>query len=345
MLANKVVELNKDNLKVYDQIQRYFDKLERKSKRTREKYEGDIRFYFKFMWGKELEHLINEDVQLSLDDYENFIKKLLKLKNKKGERYYTNKTVNGKVTSIKGLSKYLAAKGIVKDISYFPLIEFLDENSEQYDAFKVSEVLEMSRLALQEKEKPLEKSLLILFALNSGMRKSEILNVKWSDFTVKDETVVIKGIGKGNKSYKKYISLEFYNELLQIKSDNKFVFSIPKPTLDKLFERLRDRLNLDDNRWLTFHSIRKCSASKVQKLTKDINITRKFLNHSSVNTTQIYIDEDDDILSTLCIIDNIDSNLYKTVEHQVLIKAIAEMDQDYQAILNRKLSQVLEIEK
>lgn len=344
MLADNVVELNTDNMKVYDQIQRYFEKLERKSVRTREKYEGDIRFYFRFMWDKEIEHLQVEDMQLTLDDFEDYIKKLTKMK-KKGERIYSNKTVNGKITSIRGLIKYLAAKKIVSDISYFPLIEHLPNTSESYDALTVDEVLQIAEFASNEKQNGRMKQLLLWFALDTSIRKSAILSLRWSNFIERDFDYEIRGIDKNNKRFTKQISKQFYQWLLEIKTDSKYVFPIPKPTLDKMFERNRDKMGFPPERKIVFHSIRKAGASFFYSTSgKDLDATRDFLGHSSPNTTVLYTKPKGyGATGAISIRDSVDKDLYKIIDHQTLLGAIEQLDSGQIMLLNKKIMELLEI--
>lgn len=353
LVKEKVIKL--DNTITYDEIIRFLERKERRSKNTRTAYEGDIRLFFKIVRNKEIEYLSVDDVQLTLNDFEDFIKQLTIIKDIKGNRIYSNKTINRKITSVKELIKYLSGKEynnsitnemepIVKDISFFHHIETLPETTDSFDALLPDEVFKMAELAAQEKEKSLEKKLLFMFALHTGLRKSEILSVKWKDFTVlDDDLIMIKGIGKGKKQFKRYILKEFYEELLPLKKINrKYVFSIGESTLNKLFERVRDKMNFNDGRNIVFHSIRKCSATFLYQLTNDIELVRKFLNHSNITTTQIYlnIDSKDDKLKSAILINKIDQELYKKVDHDMLIQAISQMDSSQIMLLNKKIMEI-----
>lgn len=355
-MAKNVVRLN--NTVVYEQIQRYFDKLERRSKSTKNTYETDIRLYFKLMFDKDIEHLTLEEINsIGLDDFEDYIKLLSKAKNKKGKRIYSNATINKKITSLKGMLKYLAGKkitnpetgekeSVVKDISYFPLIESFKVVSEHYDAFTIEEVIKMSEIAATEKENGELKRLLLLFALDTAIRKSALLTLKWNHFKENDFDVEIIGVDKGNKEFTKKISKPFYNELLTIKTESPYVFPIKKATLDKMFERVRDKAGLSPDKTdkrLVFHSIRKTGGSFIYSQTKDLNITRLYLNHSKSTTTQLYIPNDNPYgaMGAISMRDSVDSELYKKTDLKILIEAIDSLDSGQQMLINKKLMEII----
>jgi integrase len=346
MLANKVVKL--ENTKVYDQIQKYLEKLGYKSLETQRVYKSEIKSFFKLRNNKQLEHLTIEDVQLTLDDFEDYISYLYNITDEEGNKKYSNKTTNKKISAVKGCISYLSSKKIdgeyiVKDISYFPQIEHLPEIKNQYGVLEAHEVFKMAQLAYEtEREKGSIKRLLFLFALDTAIRKQAILDLQWSNFIEQEDGVLVTVVDKGNKQMRQKISYDFYKELLTIKGDSNRVFDISSDSLDNTFKRLKIKMGLQEERNLVFHSIRKSAISYRYRITGDILEAQRAANHSNINTTMIYLQHEDyGMIGAVSNSQNLDMELFKNVDNEVLIQAISQCKKDMQLILNIKINEIL----
>ncbi|KON87418.1 hypothetical protein AF332_11670 [Sporosarcina globispora] len=345
MLAQNVVKLN--NSKIYDQIQKYLDKHSYNSESTKTAYLNDIKLFFRIIKNKEIEYLTIDDVQITLDDFEDFIKYLYDWKDEEGNKKYVNKTINRKVSAAKGLIKYLSAKKIngeyiVKDISYFPNINSLPESKNQHGVLEASEVFEMAELALGEREKGEIKRLAILLSLDSCIRKSALLSLKWSNFIEKEDGYLLQGVDKGNSDFRQLISKELYNELLSIRTKSDCVFDISADSLDGMFKRLREKMKIEPNRRIVWHSIRKSGITYRYRLTGDILEAKRAANHANITTTQIYLEEEDyGAMGAVSSKGYLDMDLYKKVDHEILLEAIELMKKDAKLILNMKIKEIL----
>lgn len=349
MLAEKVVKFENESSKIKDQIQRWLNSHGYNSDKTKRDYEADVKLFFKLIKNKEINFLTIEDVQLTYEDFENFIEILHSSENEKGERIYANKTINRKVAAVKGLVKYLAAKKIdgeyiVKDVAYLPLIKSLPENSKHHGILEHHEVWNLANLCLEERFKANNKRLAILFTYDTCARKSDVLNLKWSDFEVKNDVVVVNGIGKGNKEFRKSISRDFYNEILTLKEDGvDSVFQLTEKNIDNLMDRLREKANIDPSRRVVFHSIRKSGSVFIYRISgNDIMKAKEVLNHSNVNTTQLYLkaNEYSAAIGGVSSSNGINHNAYKEVDHQTLLEAIEAMNADMRLLLNLKINEL-----
>jgi integrase len=341
MLAEKVVKL--ENTEIYDQILKFLEKHSYNSDKTRDAYEKDIKLFFKLMRNKEIKHLNREDVQLTLDDFEDFTSKLYNASDDKGEKAYANKTINRKISAVKGLTKYLAGKKYIKDVAFIELIDTLPENSNSHGFLETHEVFRMAELALNETHKGVNKSLAILFSLDTCARKSEVLNMKWSNFVEKEDVVLVKGIGKGNKEFRQSISKEFYNELLDLKVDGSdSVFNLSNKNIDDMMRRLRNLMKFPKERNIVFHSIRKGGATFRYRLTNDIVEAKRSLNHSNLATTTLYLAQQDygDAIGAVSSRGNLNMDLYKEVDNETLLQAIEMCNSDFKVMLNMKLKEI-----
>lgn len=337
--GSNVVKLKQNYIKEY--VDMWLRKKARNSDETRKGYERDVKRFFQVIKRKELEFLTDQDLHITYDDFEMFIDYMCELKNDDGETKYNNKTINRNVSAVKELLKYLVTKKMVNDTSYFDSIEALPENQNSYGILSVNEVLHLADLAKKERNLKEVKYYFILFALDTCLRKSAILSLKWSDFEIMEDQVIIRVTDKGNKDFRKVISFDFYNELLTIKTDDERVFPISKKSIDEMMPRLVKQIPTLANRNIVFHSIRKTSISYQYRITSDILQAKKAAGHASIATTQLYLEEQDyGAIGVVSSKGNLNNELYKQVSHEELLEAISQMTKDQQLLLNLKLNQI-----
>lgn len=338
MIANKVAKIN-ENM-VYDQIIKFLRQKGYKSDNTKKAYEADIRLFFRLIKDKEkkseIEFLTIDDVQLTLDDFEDFIDIMM-------EEGLSHSTINRKVASVKSLIKYLASKDIVNNINYLKLIPHLSRNEESFGVLEVNEVFEMAKLAYQtERELREQKRLLILFALDTCIRKSALLNLKWSNFIERENDVLVQGVDKRNKKFRNIINKDFYEELLSIKSDSQKVFTISKDSINDMMQRLKKIMNIPEERNIKFHSIRKAGVTFKYRITGDILEAQKAANHSSLATTQRYLNyENVGVLGAVSTLGNVDPDAYKKADYDTLIKALEACPKDVKYIVNVNIKKII----
>jgi integrase len=352
--ASKLGKL--ENVQIMEHIQNYFNELNRKNRDYVEKtknatqiaYETDIRLFFHLIRSKskgaELEYLSLDDISITQDDFEEYIDALYNLKDVKGENKYVIKTINKKVAALKSFIRYMKKKKVIDtDISYLELIKGEKERDVHYGVFTYDEVMKLSELALEERNKGLQKKMLILFDFKTGLRISEILNLKWSDFYLKnDNDVVVKGIGKGNKEFEIKITRELYDDLQVLNLGQQNVFDISARRVGDMIERLTDKMELPKSRKLVFHSIRKAFGTLVWESSGDIEIARRALRHSDCKTTQIYLGTGAyEMNDAICSIEKIEENLFMNVSHEELVEAISSCSNNIKLILNMKLQELL----
>lgn len=342
--AEKIVKL--DNTKVYDQIEKYLTKHSYNSNGTEIAYRKDIEMFFQLMRNKELPFLSIEDVQLTLDDFEDFIEKLHKAIDDEGNRVYQNKTINRKVSAIKGCIRYLAGKKIVKDVSFLELIDSLPEAKNHYGVLEAHEVFKMAELALEERQLGKQKRLLILLSLDTCIRKTALLNLKWSNFVEREDGYLLQVVDKGNKDFRQLISKDFYNELLTIKNGTDKVFTLSSDSVNDMMQRLKVKMEIQPERNIVFHSIRKAGVTYRYRITGDVLEAQRAAGHSRLDTTRIYLEgEDYGALGAVSSKGKLDNELYRKVDHETLLEAIALSKKDLQLILNLKIQEVLNAKK
>ncbi|MBL4951038.1 site-specific integrase [Neobacillus sp. YIM B02564] len=359
--AHKLEKL--ENVRILEHINSYFKELNRNNRdyedyydnqqsKTQLAYESDVRLFFRIVKmkekGSELEYLSLDDLQLTLDDLEYFKQELCDMRNEDGKYTYKNKSINRKLAAIKSFARGMAKRKIdgeplIKDVSFLSLVTSEKVKESHYGALSIEECFEMAEWCLTEREKGEIKRLAVLFSLDTCIRKSALLRLKWTDFTEKEDGYEVKGIDKGNSEFRQLISKEFYNELLTIKKENsQYVFNISSDSLDNMMIRYRKAFNIPKERRIVWHSIRKTGVTFRFRLTNDIMEAKRAAGHKSITTTQIYIeDQDYGQIGAVSSAGKIDMELYKNVDLKTLVEAISMMKKDNILILNMKIQEIL----
>ncbi len=138
-----------------------------------------------------------------------------------------------------------------------------------------------------------EKSRLIISMLySSGLRVSELVNLKIEDLNFGEKTGWVRK-GKGSKDRLFAISEGLATELkeyLSVKKEHKYLFSKDKPlttrNIQKIIKGIRTRAGV--NKKVTPHTLRHSFATHLLEQGTDIRMIQSLLGHSSLNTTQVY---------------------------------------------------------
>lgn len=263
-----------------------------------------------------------------------------------GERKFSNKTVNRRISALKSMLDYLVVREKI-EYNMHKVCSILKNLPE--DGIEIDVLEEGDAFACIEFFKTLhsgkELSLLGELALTTSLRANELLTLTWKQFTVKDGEVIVKSRGnirgKGNKSWIKSISLEMYNDLLDIKKDEIKVFTISYTTLMRGMRKAINTLGLTNGKY-SFHSFRKTSLThKYIASGKDIHFTMEEAGHSDPRTTMKYLKTRE--LSRIDMVGkrkHKKEDKYKLVSHEDLLKGIELLDEISKMQLNKILDEM-----
>lgn len=135
-------------------------------------------------------------------------------------------------------------------------------------------------------------SLIIKMFLYCGLRKSEMISLKISDFIEEDDIYTIYVIGKGDKEREVFIKKTHISlEIEELKSRNyKYVCETSsKKIMDgsqvyRMLQSIYSKLNIK----ASVHDLRHTFAKSLAYNDVDITIIKELLGHSSIQTTSIY---------------------------------------------------------
>lgn len=152
------------------------------------------------------------------------------------------------------------------------------------------------RYLTKEEEKKLLKvanpimKAIIIVAIHTGMRASEIKNLKWSDIFMKEGYLIALNT-KNGKSRELLITPQMKRELKKIPKLSEYVFTNPvnmKKYKDfkSTFTRTVEAAKIPK---ITFHELRHTTASRLNELGVDLASIQEYLDHADARTTQQYI--------------------------------------------------------
>lgn len=137
---------------------------------------------------------------------------------------------------------------------------------------------------------------IVVFALNTGMRRGEIINLLWTDVDVNKRIIDIRNNDyfhvKGGKNRKIPINETVSQLLPELHQNSKYVF--PNQSKDRICPRYLTRrfklmiLRAGLNSEIHFHHLRHTFATMMIQRGVPIYEVQQLLGHSRVTTTQIY---------------------------------------------------------
>ncbi len=344
MLADKIVELHDRSLVA--SIEQFLNQKKQRNENTYINYHNDITQFFTVVFDKGYEYVTENEFnsdKTTLNGIIQYLDYLYELKDNEGNKLYSNSTINRKQASIKALLKFLKIKKLYhNDLSELELITNLPKDTKSIEVLSFDRAMEYANwFKKNEKNKRDEKYLIVKLAIDTGLRASELLKLEWNQFKVEETSVLMNGYGKGNKKWIERISLPFYKEIEALKNDSNKVFSLTYSDLCKMMIRARESLG-DSDKAISFHSFKKCAVSSVYKLTGDILEAQRKGRHESLDTTRIYLQSEDyGITGIISLGDEVDHEVYKKVDQEVLYQAIEEMNKDFIFILNSKIKEIV----
>lgn len=281
--------------KVFDVINNFIKSRGYSSDKTKEAYESRIREFFMIVKGKEIEYLQDYDLKITLNDLEYY---RAKLKEKNG-----NNSINSKVSTISKLYNVLKANEFDVNVDIFKVIDSLPVKSNSYGKLTLEQGEQMAKYALEEQRDAKEKYLLIILAIRTLFRKSELLNLTWDDFNDHGDWVEVRADTKGNGERSTGITKELYNQLLKLKATNKEkVFKLTENQIRGMMDRIKEKMGFTKKDNITFHSFRNIGVNFELDETGDVRRAASNAGHKSMNTTyKYYMDKKKDLSNSVGI--------------------------------------------
>ena len=250
-------------------------------------YKNDILEFF--------DYLSRESLNYKTIEYSDIRFYLMYLKE---EKHDDNSSVSRKLSSLRGLYKYLANEKIVKS-NVFSLVNAPKKSKKLPRYFEYNELEELFLVPDTNTSLGQRDLLLLEILYATGVRVGELVNIKVKDIDLGRRNIII--LGKGNKE--RFVTYGEYCEDILKRYLNDGYILLNKNNLDYLFLNNNGgnltergvRYILDElikktsiNKKISPHMIRHSFATHLLNEGCDLLTVQKLLGHESIKATQVY---------------------------------------------------------
>ena len=257
------------------------------SKKTLISYENDLQLFRQFLKEEKIKKL--EEINY------NTIRKYLSLLH---EKKYTSSSISRKISTLRTFYKYLLKEKRI-DKNPMTLISNPKKEKKLPNYLKYNELEKLLNSIDISKKEEIRNKLIIELLYSTGIRVSELINIKMKDIDIKENQITI--LGKGNKERivlfgkeaKKTLKLYISNFQEEFKGNIKehYLLTINNKPLTTNKVRLivkevlrKSCLNIN----ISPHTIRHTFATHLLDNGADLKTVQELLGHENLKTTAIY---------------------------------------------------------
>ena len=269
-------------------LSKYFDYLESKSLS-----DNTVKNYFR--------DLIDYFIYLKLNDLSptksiepKYIRKMLSFLIDKG---FSKVSISRKISAIKSYITFLEKFNYSKN-NYSELISIPKKSKSLPKVMTKKEVSQLIKHVEMNAKKNLRDDALIELLYSTGLRVSEVANLKLKDINLKKSEIKILGKGNkerivifNNKSKEKIISyLKNDKRYISIKTEalfqNKFKEALSTRSIQRIMKKYLNFSGINSK--YSTHTLRHTFATHLLEGGADIKVIQQLMGHSSPETTKIY---------------------------------------------------------
>lgn len=216
----------------------------------------------------------------------------------KDKRNNSSSSISRKISSLRGFYKYLVGKQIVS-INAFSLVTLPKKEKKLPKFFSYSELEQL--FVVPDLDTPIGQrdSLILEMLYATGVRVSELVNIKVKDITISDNS--IKVLGKGNKERivyfqnvcKKRLELYLENGYYTLnKKNSEYLFlnhngeKITTRGIEYILDKIIKETSLKKN--ISPHMLRHSFATHLLNEGCELTSVQELLGHESLTATSIY---------------------------------------------------------
>lgn len=150
---------------------------------------------------------------------------------------------------------------------------------------------------------------ILITALNSGLRRGNIINLKWENLDFSFKTIEITE-NKGNKLIQLPMNDKLFKLFSNMERKSEYVFLNPRTgkkwnttAFNKEWRQIREKAGLNN---LKFHGLRHTVATRLVKENVPIAIVKEIMTHSDISTTMQYTHVDSlDVINAMNVLNSI----------------------------------------
>lgn len=271
-------------LKKYKDVLKFQKKY---SDNTINNYEKDIENYYAY--------LIENNIDYKNISYQEIQDYLFYLYNNK----YSKNTINRILSSLRGFYKYMGEEKYIES-NPFSSVSSLKKDKKLPSYLYTNEVEDL--LNIEENDNPINQrnELIVELLYDTGLRVSELVNIKLSDINFSSKTIKTLGKGKkmrivmfgeyGEEKLKKYIN-EGREKLVSNDSEDYLLLNSRGGVLTT--RSVRNIINLLSSKariksHVTPHTLRHTFATHLLNEGAELTTVKELLGHKNLSTTSIY---------------------------------------------------------
>lgn len=278
--------------KTLDEFIEYFSLRKSGSIATKDSYYRDIERFINYLE----ENKINDFNDVGKFESMDYVEVLRSGKITKGK--ISNATYSRNLSALRSFYRYLIE---IHKADHNPFTNFKKIHVEKHlpDVLTFDQILTILNSFDLSKEKELRDRCIIETIYASGLRLSEVTNLKINNIDLNELTLTV--VGKGNKErlvpfypnlaklMKRYIE-EYRNKYVKDTCDNFFISSrgekLSPRTIQLLLSQVQLKTNLPIN--LHPHMLRHSFATHLLDNGADLRTVQELLGHENLSTTQLY---------------------------------------------------------
>ena len=273
-------------MKYLEDFIKYIELEKNDSEYTAINYEEDIKYYLEYCDENKIDYL-----KITYKEARNYVNYLYSEKDNKAT------SVSRKISAIRSFYRYIANQGI--ENYSFHLLKLPKKGKRLPKYFEYNELEEL--FDVPDLNKPLgQRNRLILEMLYaSGVRVSELVNIKLEDINLKEQTIKIFGKGQKerivyyNDVTKKYLDMYIKYGRYSLDVDNSpYLFlnykggKITTRAIEKILNEIIEKTAI--NKHITPHMLRHTFATHLLNEGCDLLSVQELLGHASLSATNIY---------------------------------------------------------
>jgi len=214
-------------------------------------------------------------------------------KKMKREVAYAPSTNNRVIAILKTMSSYALRMGVITVNAALP-VSLLKENNIREKFFDIDECKRIIASALRYENVYIGSAIAMLYL--TGNRRSEVFNLKWSNFDRENRTAYVPD-SKNGKPFTIYLSDRAYNIIINLKpvEGNPYIFAgrkqgRPVSSVRTAYRYILEGAGITDFEGVCFHTARHSVASNMISSGKFSQVhVKQQLAHSSIQSSERYI--------------------------------------------------------
>lgn len=278
-------------MKYIDEFLEYLLVIKKHSENTIINYQVDLLEFSEFMNGKYL--------HINKDDVNRYLKQLY-------DNKVSKNSISRKLSSLRSFYNYLVKREIIQ-VNYFTLVKNPKKENGLPKFLKETDIDKMFLIPDIRKELGQRNLLIIRMLYATGVRVSELVNIKIDDINISDRTIKI--LGKGSKE-RIVVFGNNTQEILKLYLDNgrskldihnsKYLFlnkdggKLSDRYVRKIIDDIIIKASIDMH--ASPHMLRHTFATGMLNNGADLVSVKDLLGHESLNTTSIYTHVSDDAI-------------------------------------------------